>query len=201
MGNVITNLSMSLDGFIAGLDDDVRQVFAWYESGDTVFTMPGSERTFKVSRVSAAWLEASTAQVGAIVYGRKVFDLTKGWGGHPPLGVPCFIVTHQVPDAWVYEGSPFTFVTDGIESAIEQAKAVAGDANVSVGTATTTQQCLEAGLLDEFQLDVAHVLLRTGVRLFESIGIEPIDLKAIQVIEGTGVTHLHLRVIKPNRER
>jgi dihydrofolate reductase len=196
MGKVITNLSMSLDGFIAGLYDDVRQVFAWYYSGETAFTMSGSDRSFKVSKASAAWLESSTAKVGAVIYGRKTFDLTKGWGGHPPVGVPCFIVTHQIPENWNYKGSPFIFVTDGIKSAIEQAQAVAGDANVSIGTATITQQCLELGLLDELQLDLAHVLLGKGVKLFEPSGIEPIDLKKIKVVEGTGVTHLHFQVNK-----
>jgi dihydrofolate reductase len=87
-------------------------------------------------------------------------------------------------------------VTDGIESAIQQAKQAAGDKNVMVGTATTLQQCLKAGLLDEIHIDVVPVLLGAGVRLFDQLGAEPIELERIRVIEAPGVTHLGFRVVK-----
>jgi len=125
-----------------------------------------------------------------------MFDIANAWGGNPPGGGPCFIVTHNPPQEWVYEGSPFTFVTDGVESAIRQAKKAAGDKDVTLSTATMTQQALKAGLLDEIHIDLAHVLLGDGVRLFDHLGIEPIELERKQVIEGTGVTHLTFRVVK-----
>ena len=140
MGKVITNLSMSLDGFIAGPEDDVQRLFRWYSSGDTDYEMPGTEMVFKVSPVSAELLREIHRTIGALVTGRRTFDIANGWGGRPPLDVPVFVVTHTIPQEWVYEGSPFAFVTDGVEDAVEQAQAVAEDKNVAVGAASIAQQ-------------------------------------------------------------
>jgi dihydrofolate reductase len=132
-----------------------------------------------------------------LVTGRRTFDLTRGWGGRHPLDVPVFVVSHTVPqEEWVYEGSPFTFVTDGLESALEQAKAIAGDKDVGVVGASLVQQCIRAGLLDEIHLDLVPVLLGDGVRLFDHLGTDPIELESTRVIEGAGVTHLTFRVVK-----
>ena len=204
MGKVSTGLSMSLDGFIAGPNDGPEQplgesgdrLFNWYFSGDTDYRLPGTEMVFKVSPQSAELLREAHSTMGAFVTGRRTFDITNGWGGRPPLGVPTFVVTHTVPQEWVYEGSPFTFVTDGVESAVEQARAVAGDKTVAVGAASIAQQCIEAGLLDEIHIDLVPVLLGGGVRFFEHLGNEPIDLESTRVIEARGVTHLTFRVVK-----
>ena len=96
----------------------------------------------------------------------------------------------------VYEGSPFRFVTEGLESALEQAKAIASDKGVGVVGASLVQQCIRAGLLDEIHVDVVPVLLGGGVRLFDHLGTEPIELESTRVIEGAGVTHLTFRVVK-----
>ena len=117
-------------------------------------------------------------------------------GAAIPPGRPCFIVTHTVPQEWVKEGSPFTFVTDGVESAIRQARQAAGDKDVVICTASILQQCLKAGLVDEIHIDVAPVLLGGGVRLFDNLGTTPIELERIRVIEAPGVTHLGFRVVK-----
>jgi dihydrofolate reductase len=109
---------------------------------------------------------------------------------------PCFIVTHTVPQEWVKDGSPFTFVTDGVESAIRQAKQAAGDKNVAVCTASILQQCLKTGLLDEMVINLVPVLLGGGVRLFDNLGPEPIELESTGVVEAPGVTHLQFRVVK-----
>ena len=147
MGKVATGLSMSLDGFIAGPNDGPERplgeggerLFRWYSSGDTDYKMPGTEMVFKVSPQSAELLREAHRAMGAFVTGRRTFDITNGWGGRPPLGVPTFVVTHTVPQEWVYEGSPFTFVTDGVESAVEQAKAEANDKIIAVGAASIAQ--------------------------------------------------------------
>ena len=202
MGKVSTGLSMSLDGFIAGLNDGPERplgeggerLFAWYSGGDTEYGLPGTEMVFRVSQQSAEMLREAHAGMGAFVTGRRTFDISNGWGGSPPLGVPTFVVTHAVPDEWVYEGSPFTFVTDGVESAVERARAVAGDRDVAVGAASIAQQCIRAGLLDEVHVDLVPVLLGDGVRLFEHLGAGPIELESTRVIEGAGVTHLTFRV-------
>ena len=113
------------------------------------------------------------------------------------MGVPVFVLTHTVPqEDWVYEGSPFTFVTDGLESALEQAKAMAGDKDVGVVGASLVQQCIRAGLLDEIHVDLVPVLLGDGVRLFDHLGTEPIELESTRMLEGAGVTHLTFRVVK-----
>ena len=204
MGKVATGLSMSLDGFIAGpndgpespLGDGGERFFAWYSGGDTEYRLPGTEMVFMVSSQSAQLLREAHTKMGAFVTGRRTFDISNGWGGNPPLGVPTFVVTHSVPQEWVYEGSPFTFVTDGLESAVEQARAVAGDKNVAVGAASIVQQCIRAGLLDEIHIDLVPVLLGDGIRLFDHLGTGPIELESTEVIEGAGVTHLTCRVVK-----
>ncbi len=196
MGKVVFNMSMSLDGFVAGPNDEVDRLFKWYFSGDTDFQFPGSNMVFKVSPASAEYFREGLPSIGAIVYGRRTFDVSQAWGGNPPLGVPCIIMTHKPPQEWIKAGSPFTFVTDGVESAIRQAKAIAGDKDVAVGSATTMQQCIKAGLLDEIHIDLAPVLLGDGVRLFEHLKTEPIELEITRVIEGTGVTHLIYRIAR-----
>jgi dihydrofolate reductase len=204
MGKVATGLSMSLDGFIAGPNDGTgrplgeggERLFAWYSGGDTEYGLPGTEMVFRVSSQSAEMLREAHAGIGAFVTGRRTFDITNGWGGNPPLGVPTFVVTHAVPDEWVYEGSPFTFVTDGVESAVERARDVAGEKDVAVGAASIAQQCIGAGILDEVHVDLVPVLLGDGVRLFERLGAGPIELEGTRIIQGAGVTHLTFRVVK-----
>jgi dihydrofolate reductase len=204
MGKVAIGLSMSLDGFIAGPNDSPGQplgeggerLFEWFSAGDTEYGLPGTEMVFQVSQQSAEMLREAHAGMGAFVTGRRTFDISNGWGGNPPLGVPTFVVTHAVPEEWVYEGSPFTFVTDGVESAVEKARAAAGGKDVAVGAASIAQQCIRAGLLDEIHVDLVPVLLGDGVRLFEHLGAGPIELENTRVIEGAGVTHLTFRVVK-----
>ncbi len=193
---------MSLDGFVAGpndsperpLGDGGEALFKWYFSGDTEVKLPGSP-VFKMSSPSAELFQQAIRTMGAMVAGRRMFDIAKAWGGLPPLA-PCFIVTHRVPQEWVKEGSPFIFVTDGIESAIRQAKQAAGDKNVAVATASITQQCLKAGLLDGIHIDLVPVLLGDGIRLFDHLRTGPIELEITKVIEAPGVTHVTYRVVK-----
>jgi dihydrofolate reductase len=151
---------------------------------------------FMVSAPTAQYLDETRETTGALVFGRRTFDLTGGWGGKHPLDVPVFVLSSSVPPEWVDEGSPFTFVADGLESALDQAKSVAGNKNVGVGAASVVQQCIKAGLLDEIHLDLVHVLLGGGVSLFDHLGTDPIDLERTRVIEGAGVTHLTFRVKK-----
>jgi dihydrofolate reductase len=195
---------MSLDGFIAGPNDGPEapmgeggeRLLAWYSAGEVEYRLPGTEMVFNVSPQSAELLSETRTTTGALVTGRRTFDLTHGWGGSHPLDVPVFVLTHTVPQEWVYEGSPFTFVTDGLESAVEQAKAVAGEKDVGVIGASLVQQCIRAGLLDEIHVDLVPVLLGDGVRLLDHLGAGPIELESTRVIEGAGVTHLTFRVVR-----
>jgi dihydrofolate reductase len=203
MGKVRTGHATSLDGFIAGPNDSPEasmgeggeRLLTWYFGGDTEYRLPGTEMVFKVSPQTAEYLRDTSTTTGALVTGRRTFDLTNGWGGGHPLGVPVFVVTHSVPQEWVYEGSPFRFVRDGLESAVAQAKVVAGDKDVGVIGANLVQQCLRLGLLDEIHLDLVPVLLGDGVRLFDQTA-ELVELESTRVIEGAGVTHLTFRVVK-----
>lgn len=196
MSKLTFNMSMSLDGFVAGPNGEVDHLFRWYFAGDTAFPFPGSDFVLKVSSTSAGVLQEASRTIGAIVTGRRNFENAHGWGGSPPLGVPHFVVTHNVPQEWVYEASMFTFVTDGVESAVAQAKQLAGEKDVAVSSANIMQQCLKTGLLDEITIDLVPVLLGAGLRLFDHLGNQPIELEQLHIIAGTGVTHLRYRVVK-----
>ena len=198
MGTVAAGFSMSLDGFIAGPDDDTGRVFAWMFSGDTDLrvTIGEEDMDLKMSSEHADEYQEMTRGTGAIVSGRRMFDVAKAWGGKHPMDVPVVVVTHNVPQEWDKEGSPFTFVTDGVESAIEKAREIAGDKNIGVGGADIMRQCLKLGLLDEIHIDLVPVLLGQGVRLFEYMGIEPVELERIAASTSPGVTHLAFRVLK-----
>jgi len=203
MRKVVFNMTMSLDGFVAGPNDNPENglgdggdaLFKWYFSGDTEISISEGTPVLKVSSQSAKLLKDAFETYGAGVWGRRTFDIARAWGGHPP-GTPCFIVTHTVPPEWVKQGSPFIFVTDGVESAIRQAKKAAGDKDVVICTASILQQGLRAGLVDEIYVDVAPVLLGGGVRLFNNLDTEPIELESIRAMEAPDVTHLGFRVAK-----
>ena len=203
MGKVVFNMTMSLDGFVAGpndspengLGDGGEQLFEWYFSGNTEVKISEGTPVLKVSAQSAKLMKESFETYGAGVWGRRTFDIAHAWNGHPP-GTPSFIVTHDVPQRWVYAGSPFTFVTDGVESAIRQAKRAAGDKDVVVSTASILQQCLNAGLMDEIHVDLVPFLLGNGVRLFDHLNIEPVKLERIHAIEAPGVTHMAFRILR-----
>jgi len=138
--------------------------------------------------------EGLTDEVGAMLTGRRTFEVADGWGGQHPWDIPAFVATHHVPDGWPRPGSTVQFVTDGIESAVARAKAAAGPKSVGVHGAQTIQQCLDAGLLDEIHIDLAAVLLGAGVRLFDHLANTPVVLGNPTVVTGVGVTHLRYPV-------
>jgi dihydrofolate reductase len=112
------------------------------------------------------------------------------------MDLPIFVVTHAVSQGWIYEGSPSTFVTEGVESAVEQASAFAGDNDVGVGGADFAQQCIKAGLIDEIGIDLVPVLVGAGIRFFDHLCPDQIELERTRVVEVPGVTHLRFRVVK-----
>ena len=196
MAKVVSSFTMSLDGFIAGPNDDVGPLFKWYTSGDSAFPLPHTNRVFKMSSASLKLFQDAFKTTGALVTGRGDFNASNAWGGKPPFDVPTFIVTHTPPQEWVKEDSPFKFVTEGVASAIEQAKQVAGDKNVLVGGSKIVQQAIKAGLIDEIYIDLASILLGDGISLFGTLGIQPLDLERFLVVEGKDVTHLRYRILK-----
>ncbi|HEY7893835.1 MAG TPA: dihydrofolate reductase family protein [Gemmatimonadaceae bacterium] len=200
MSKVIAIMSMSLDGFVADRDDGVAEVLDWYfTSGDVEFNTGGSDpMTFKVSAPSAEHLRGLTSGLGAMLTGRRTFDVAQGWGGNHAWG-PAFVLTHQLPAGWPRPNSTVHFVSDGIESAVNQAKAAAGEKNVGVHGADTVQQLLNAGLLDEIHVDIAAVFLGSGIRLFDHLVGTPVVLGNPTVIPGVGVTHLRYPLIPSRR--
>lgn len=192
MARVIADMTMSLDGFIADPDDGVMELFGWFGNGDVETPSHNDTLTFRTSGASAGLLREALAHTGALVCGRRLYEVTKGWGGAHPIGAPIFVVTHEPPAQPFAPGA--TFVTDGVAAAIEQAKAVAGDRDVVVASAEITQQCLDAGLVDELSINIAPVLLGRGIRWFDRLGDTPIRLGDPQVVEGRGVTHLRYPV-------
>lgn len=197
MSKVIALMSMSLDGFVADRDEGVAEVFNWYmSSGDVEFHTGGSDpMTFRVSPSSAEHLRSIWSELGAVLTGRRTFEVADGWNGNHAWG-PAFVLTHDIPDGWPRPNSTVHFVTDGIESAVRQAKAAAKDKSVGVHGAKTIQQLLNAGLLDEIHVDIASVLLGSGVRLFDNLVGTPAILGNPTVIAGVGVTHVRYPVRK-----
>ena len=194
MSKVVAIMSMSLDGYVADLNDGVSEVFDWYTSGDVEIRTGGSDAmTFQVSRPSADHLHALMSEVGAMLTGRRTFEKADGWGGNHAFG-PAFVLTHHIPDGWPRPNSTVHFITNGIESAVNQAKTAAAGKSVGVHGADTIQQCLNAGLLDEIHVDIAAVFLGSGIRLFDHLAGTPIFLGNPTVIQGIGVTHLRYPV-------
>jgi dihydrofolate reductase len=199
MGQVIIDLTVSLDGFIAGPGDGAdhplgrggEPLFAWMNAG------PPSNRVERriappdASRpVVDEWLTAS----GAILSGRRTFDIAGGWADGHPFDVPIFVVTHTAPTEGRW-GPQVSFVTDGLDSALAQAQAVAGDGTVSIAGAALAQQLLRSERVDQIQVTIAPLLLGAGVRLLDHLGPTPIALEQTRVIASDGVTHLRYRVL------
>jgi dihydrofolate reductase len=182
MGKVIISIAMSLDGFIAGPDDRPGQGLG--KGGEVLHEW-----------MQDADLEEMFGQTGALVVGRRMFDVS-GWGPTPPGGLPCFVLTHKIPDEWSAPGSSYTFVTSGIMEATALARMAAGDKNVGIGGgADICRQALEAGLVDEMDLKLVPVLLGGGISLFDHIKSTPISLRADHVTESPHATHLRYTVL------
>jgi dihydrofolate reductase len=217
MAKLILDISVSLDGFVAGPNRTLEQplgeggerlhewalsLAAWREPHG----LPGGE-----TNADSEVMEEGLARAGATVMGRRMFSGGAGpweddpnadawWGEDPPFHHPVFILTHHAREPVTKQGgTTFTFVTDGIESALEQALAAAGERDVAVaGGANAAQQYLRAGLLDEIGLHVVPVMLGDGVRLFEGhLASAPAALELTRAIESpTGVNHLRYRVVR-----
>jgi dihydrofolate reductase len=206
-------MAVSLDGYVAGPDqsEDNPLGVGGMRLHDWVFELEAWRRQMGqeggVNNESTIVVEEAQTNVGAVVMGRNMFGGGPGpwsddppwngwWGEDPPYHAPVFVLTHHPREPLAMKGgTTFTFVTDGIGSALDQARAAAGDRNVLLGGgAEAANQYLRAGLLDEFELHLAPVLLGDGARLFADIG--PIDVRQIRTIEAPGVTHMKFRVVR-----
>ena len=198
MGTVIVDLSVSLDGFIAGPDDGPalplgrggEGVFAWLGAGppenqvNQWLTPPDASKV-----VIDEWM----TDCGAMISGRRTFDIANGWKDGHPVDAPIFVVTHTPPTEG--EWSPQVRFATSLDDGLEQAQEAAGDKEVSVCGADIAQQLLRAGQLDQIQVSISPLLLGGGVRLFDHLGGEPIALEQTRVIASEGVTHVRYRVL------
>jgi dihydrofolate reductase len=195
MTTVYTGASMSIDGYIAGPNESgFEHLFQWYGNGDVEVPTAKPEMTMRMTPVSAEHWRTVLDLTGAIVVGRKLFDYTGGWGGQHPNGKPVVVLTHEPPADWPAD-TPFTFVTEGIERAIEVASGLASGKGVGLNGGTIASQALDAGLLDEVWVDLVPVVLGGGTPFLAGLGSVPVALEGpIAVTEGTAVTHLRYRV-------
>lgn len=188
-------MSMSLDGFIADRDDQVGPLFDWYEGGPVTTPSAGERWTFHTDAASAEVLSTMMARAGALICGRRLFDMTGGWGGRHPIGCPVIVVSHSVPDGWPRAGVPFTFVTS-VAQGVAEARAIAGEKNVVIASPSITQQCLDLRVLDEIHVSLVPVLLGAGIPFFANLKGAPVMLDDPVVTPGRRATHLAYRVKK-----
>jgi dihydrofolate reductase len=196
MATLIADLSMSLDGFVADSDDNPNELFGWMFGGDVAVPTANPAVTFQSPEASARMIREVFSDLGAVIGGRRYFDLAGGWGGTHPTGVPTFIVTHSVPEGWPRPDSNISFVTDGLDRAVEQAAAAAGDKLVAVASPNIIQQLLNDGRLDAIHVNLVPVLLGEGVAFFANLANAPVPLDGPEIIESKGVTHLTYTVVK-----
>jgi dihydrofolate reductase len=215
MGKVLAEISMSLDGYVAGPNPTLEKPLG--EGGDQLHDWAFRLKSFREPHglpggetgPDDELVAESLGATGAVVMGRRMFSGGEGaweddpngtgwWGDNPPFHVPVFVVTHHAREPLVMEGgTTFTFVTEGVEIAIEEARAAAAEQNVSVGGgAKVIDQCINAGLVDELQIHLAPVLLGDGTRLFDDVGPDVHRFELVRVLESPLVTHLRYRVVK-----
>lgn len=191
MGTVVMYGSVSVDGFIAGEDDQPDPLFDWLTSGDVPLDDSG---VLKVSKPSFDYVRPYWDSIGVTIVGRHVFGLTDGWDGTPPSDVDhVVVVTHRpAPEGWDPE-APFSFV-DGVEAAVAAAQELAGDRIVEVAAGDVGGQVLAAGFVDEVRMDVVPVVFGSGKRFFGSVDTQHLLGDPDVVIQGSRVLHLRFPV-------
>jgi dihydrofolate reductase len=199
MSKVTAGATMSLDGYIAGPGESgFDLLFQWYGNGDV--ELPSASPDVPAPRISAEsakLIKKEWGDVGALLVGRYLYDMTNAWGGRHPMDVTTVVLTHEPPADRPAADENFVFVTEGIEAAVAKAKEIAGDRNVGVNGGQIARQCLEAGLLDEVGIELVPVVLGAGKPLFPELGIAPVQFDGpIAVVQGKGVTHIRYRVKK-----
>jgi dihydrofolate reductase len=194
MTKVLTHMCMSLDGFVAQPDDNPAELFDWYWGGDVVVPSAQETMTFAVDAASAATLQELMSGCGALVAGRRLFDLTDGWGDNHPVGAPVVVVTHRPPPADAAERFPRTTFTGSVEDGIATAKEIAGEKFVTIASADIIQQALNLGLVDEVAVSQVPVVFGSGIRYFGELVGGHLMLDDPVVVQGTRALHLRYPV-------
>src|SRR6478752_608970 len=190
MTKVLTHMCMSLDGFVAQPDDDPGELFDWYWGGDVVVPSAQDSMTFSVDAASAPMLHELMSGCGALIAGRRLFDLTDGWGDNHPAGAPVVVVTHRSPPDNAPERFPRTTFTGSVEEAIATATELAGDRFVTIASVDIIQQALNLGLVDELCISLVPVLFGTGISYFGELAGGHVVLEDPVVVQGRRALHL-----------
>lgn len=193
MSKVVSDISMSLDGVITG--PNVRVGNGLGDDGERLHDWMFDAKTEKDTRI----VDEKYASTGAVIMGKGMFDVGfEPWGDPPPFRMPVFVVTHEAREPLPMQGgTTYTFVTDGIEAALGLARAAAGDKNVGIwGGANIIRQYLKAGLLDEMRIQLIPILLGDGIRLFEGLNPEGIELRKASSTDTPAATHFRFEVVK-----
>lgn len=188
MSKVYSHMVMSLDGYIASPEDGIEELFEWYGVGEVSIPTHNEGIELNVDEQSAAMLRDYMATSGALVCGRRLFDITQGWGDSHPLGGKVVVVTHRRPDD-ADKWKTITFA-DGVEAGVAQAKEAAAGKDVVIASADIAAQALDLGLIDEIHVSLAPVLLGEGIPYFANLKAAPHRLEDPRVIEGKRATHL-----------
>jgi len=197
MTTIYTGATMSLDGYIAGPGETgFDHLFQWYENGDVDVPTTDPELTFHLTEASAAHQQDVMDLFSVLVVGRKLFDMTSGWGGKHTLGLPTVVVTHRgVADG--FEGNEWFRFVDSIDAAHAAAEELSGGKGIGLNGGTIASQFLDRGLLDEVWVDLVPVLLGGGTPFFSHLANTPVALDGpVSIVEGRAVTHLRYRVRK-----
>ena len=194
MTKVLTHMCMSLDGFVAQPDDNPAELFDWYWAGEVRVPSAQETMSFSVDAMSAPMLQELMSGCGALVTGRRLFDLTDGWGDNHPVGAPVVVVTHRPPPEDAATRFPRTTFTGSVEEGVAIAKEVAGDRFVTIASADIIQQALKLRLVDEICISQVPVLFGTGVRYFGELVGGHVMLEDPVVVQGTRALHLRYPV-------
>jgi dihydrofolate reductase len=193
MGKVFTHMTMSLDGYIAEPDDQVGELFDWYEAGEVPVASRSEDIAFDVDEASAEALRELIENAGALVSGRRLFDIANGWNDTHPSGAPVVVVTHSAP-ANAAERWPRTAFVEGVGAAIAKAREIAGDKDVTIASANVTQQALDLGLVDEVCVSLVPVLFGEGIAYFSKLDRGHLLLEDPVVVQGRRALHLRYPV-------
>ncbi len=191
MSKVFTHMTMSLDGFIAEPDNQIGELFEWYQAGDVIVPNPNEHVVMTVDEASAGVLRDLTVNVGALVVGRRLFDIADGWGDNHPADAPVVVVTHRPPedaDRW-----PRTTFVDDVSTAVGRAGEIAGGKDVTIASANIAQQALTLGLVDEVCVSLVPVLFGEGIPYFANLGGHQL-LEDPVVVQGRRALHLRYPV-------
>ncbi len=192
MARILAHMTMSLDGYIATDTDEVGALFDWYDAGSIELATGNPGIRFHLDEAGADMLRSLMSEIGALICGRRLFDIAGGWDDQHPIGAPVVVVTHTPPvdvERW-----PRTRFVSNVQDAVAEAGSIAGDRDIAVASANVVGQLLDLDLIDEVAVSLVPVLMGGGKTYFGNLTRGPVMLADPTVVTGTRATHLRYRV-------